>query len=36
MNWIGYAVIGFLIFLFLFLVYALITICEDEIKEKKK
>ena len=35
MSWIGYAVIGFIVFLFLFLVYALITICEDE-KERKK
>ena len=35
MNWIGWAVIGMMIFIVLFLVYALITISEDE-KEKRK
>lgn len=35
MNWIGWAVIGMMIFVVLFLIYALITISEDE-KEKKK
>ena len=34
MNWIGWAVIGMMIFVLLFLIYALITISEDE-KEKK-
>ena len=35
MNWIGWAVIGMMIFVVLFLIYALITISEDE-KGKKK
>ena len=35
MNWIGWAVIGVMTFVLLFLIYALIVICEDE-KEKRK
>lgn len=35
MSIIGYALIGMVICLFLFLIYALITISQDE-KEKKK
>ena len=35
MSVIGYALIGLLICLFLFLIYALITIAQDE-KENKK
>ena len=35
MNWIGYAVIGVMIFVLLFLIYALIVISDDE-KEKRR
>lgn len=35
MNWIGWAVIGMMIFVLLFLIYALIVISEDE-KEKRR
>ena len=35
MSWTGYALIGLMILLFLFLIYALMVIHEDE-KERRK